>query len=72
MRIILTLEVEGEPAEDAAEGEVLELGDVGTSGRWDLTGGEGVGRVLRLAGAGVLGLGGLGLAVAGALVLRRR
>lgn len=72
VRLILTLEVEGEVAEDAAEGEVLELGDVGTSGRWDLTGGEGVGRVLRLAGAGVLGLGGLGLAVAGALVLRRR
>ena len=64
MRLILTLEVEGDPAEDAAEGPVLELGDIRT--------GPGTAVVLRLAGAGALGLVGLALAAAGAFVLRPR
>lgn len=64
VRLILTLEVEGDPAEDAAEGPVLELGDIRT--------GPGTAVVLRLAGAGALGLVGLALAAAGAFVLRPR
>lgn len=73
VRIILTLEVEGEPAPDAAEVPVLELGDTSASPRWGvLDGGEGTARVLRLAGAGVLAVAGLVLATAGALVLRPR
>ena len=53
-----------DPAEDAAEGPVLELGDIRT--------GPGTAVVLRLAGAGALGLVGLALAAAGAFVLRPR
>lgn len=64
VRLILTLEVEGDPAEDAAEGPVLELGDIRT--------GPGTAVVLRLAGAGALGLVGLALAAGGAFVLRPR
>jgi hypothetical protein len=73
MRIVLTLEVEGEPAEDAAEGTVLELGDARASGGWHLLdGGEETARALRLAGAGALAVAGLGLGAAGVLVLRPR
>lgn len=69
---ILTLEVEGEVAEDAAEGTVLELGDT-TSHRGGLLDPTTMtGRVLLYGGAGMLGLLGLALGVAGVLVLRPR
>jgi len=77
VRLVLTLEVEGEVSGDAAEGDVLELGD--TSGS---DGGEGLlglgdwspARLLMLAGAAVLGVLGLVAFVAGSavLLLRRR
>lgn len=68
VRLILTLELEGEPAEDAAEGTVLELGDLGGGpGTW------GIGRIGLLVGAGLLSL--VGLAALGggtALLLGER
>lgn len=70
---ILTLEVEGEVAEDAAEGTVLELGDTTASSRGGLLDPETTtGRILLYAGAGGLGLLALVLGVTGVLVLRLR
>lgn len=78
VRLILTLEVEGEVAADAAEGEVLELGETAGSeggdsgllsiGQWSTA------RIAMLAGAALLGVLALltGLAGAAVLVLRRR
>ncbi|MGO1199725.1 MAG: hypothetical protein ACTHV2_00315 [Brachybacterium sp.] len=72
--VVLTLEVEGEVAEDAPEGTVLELGEttvtrgplssLGIDASW--------GRLARFGGAGLLILLGLLTAIAGMLVLRMR
>ena len=68
VRLILTLEVAGEPLADAAETPVLEMGETAST-----LGGEiSWGRIAKLLGAGVLGLTGLVTGVAGAVVLRRR
>lgn len=73
VRLILTLEVEGEVAEDAAEGDVLQLGDASSESRRGPLGGDWTaGRIALLAGAGVLGVLGLGTGLAGVLVLIRR
>ncbi|WP_193104323.1 hypothetical protein [Brachybacterium sp. FME24] len=73
--LILTLEVEGEVAKDAADGTVLELGETtSTAGAGGgLFGGQGgLGRVAMIAGAGLLTVMALVSGVAGALVLRLR
>lgn len=74
VRLILTLEVEGEPAEDAAEGSVLELGDatvqhgplsaLGIDASWS--------RLAAFTGAGALTMLGMLSGLAGVLVLRHR
>ena len=68
VRLILTLEVEGEPLEDAAEPPVLEMGEDASM----LSGELSWARIARFLGAGVLGLTGLVTGVTGAVVLRRR
>lgn len=77
VRLVLTLEVEGEVSDDAAEGDVLELGEIsGSDGGGGLLGlGDwSPARLLMLAGAAVLGLLGLVTFLAGSavLLLRRR
>ncbi len=62
--LILTLEVEGEVAEDAAEGTVLQLGETGAA--------AGAPRLALLIGGGLLTLMALLTGVAGVLVLRLR
>jgi len=72
--VVLTLEVEGEPSEDAPDGTVLELGTttvehgplaaLGIEASWA--------RLATYAGAGALALLGLVTGVAGVLVLRLR
>ncbi|GAA1488428.1 hypothetical protein GCM10009626_11740 [Brachybacterium sacelli] len=73
--LILTLEVEGEVAEDAAESPVLELGET-TSGAGDRAGllgiDGGLGRIALFVGAGLLTLMALTTGTAGVLVLRLR
>ncbi|ATG55248.1 hypothetical protein CFK41_11100 [Brachybacterium ginsengisoli] len=74
VRLILTLEVEGDPAEGAAEGSVLELGDatmqhgplsaLGIDASWS--------RLAAFAGAGALTMLGVLSGLAGVLVLRHR
>ncbi|MFC7458586.1 hypothetical protein ACFQS2_15465 [Brachybacterium sp. GCM10030267] len=72
LRLILTLEVEGEVAPDAVEGTVLELGET-TSQRDGLFGSAGgLGRVAMFVGAGLLTVTALVTGVAGILVLRLR
>ncbi len=67
--VVLTLEVEGEVAEDAAEGTVLELGETTvSSGPLDGS----LGRIALVVGAGMLTLLALVTGVAGVLVLRLR
>lgn len=72
--VVLTLELDGEPAEDAPEGSVLELGEPflerGPLARLGLDA-AGV-RLLQIGGAGALTLLGLLLGLSGVLVLRRR
>lgn len=69
LTLILTLELEGEAAEDAAEGTVLELGQSG-GGLWSAE--SPVARTVLLIAAAALGLFAVVLAAAGVLVLRRR
>lgn len=72
--VVLTLEVEGEPAEDATEGSVLELGETTeTSGPLTSLGIDASwGRLAMFGGAGLLALIGLVTSIAGVLVLRLR
>ena len=72
--VVLTLEVEGEPDEDAPAGPVLELGEtavtrgplssLGIDASW--------GRLAKFGGAGLLAVIGLVTSIAGVLVLRLR
>lgn len=72
--VVLTLEVEGDPAEDAPEGSVLELGQttlehgplavLGIDASW--------GQLVKFGGAGMLTVLGLLAGIAGVLVLRLR
>lgn len=72
--LILTLEVEGDVAEDAADGTVLELGDTtsGSSSGGFLGLDGGLGRAALFAAAGLLALMALVTGAAGVLVLRLR
>lgn len=72
--VVLTLEVDGEVAEDAPEGTVLELGETRvTSGPLSSLGIDASwGRLAMFAGAGALTLLGLLSSIAGVLVLRMR
>ena len=72
--VVLTLEVEGEVAEDAPEGTVLELGETAvTSGPLSSLGIDASwGRLAMFGGAGLLTLLGLLSGIAGVLVLRMR
>lgn len=72
VRLILTLEVEGETAEGAADGSVLELGDAESTSAGFFGGSAAMVRSLQLAGAAVLALVALVLGAAGVLVLRPR
>ncbi|ASK66703.1 hypothetical protein CFK39_13795 [Brachybacterium avium] len=72
--VVLTLEVDGEVAEDAPEGSVLELGETTvTSGPLSFAGIDASwGRLAMFGGAGLLTLLGLLTGIAGMLVLRMR
>ena len=72
--LVLTLEVDGEIAADAADGTVLELGDTtsGSSPGGFLGLGDGLGRIALFVGAGLLALIALVTGAAGILVLRLR
>ncbi|MGP9537584.1 hypothetical protein ACT3SP_06205 [Brachybacterium sp. AOP43-C2-M15] len=72
--VVLTLELDGEIAEDDPEGTVLELGETGVDrGLLASLGiGTSAGRLVMLAGAGALTLAGLVTGAAGVLVLRLR
>ncbi|MGO2822595.1 MAG: hypothetical protein ACTIA5_17495, partial [Brachybacterium tyrofermentans] len=72
--LVLTLEVEGDIAADAADGTVLELGDTtsGSSPGGFLGLGDGLGRIALFVGAGLLALIALVTGAAGILVLRLR
>ena len=77
VRLVLTLEVQGEVAADAAEGDVLELGEISgseASEGWLGLGDWSPARLLMLAGAAGLGVLGLVTFLAGSalLLLRRR
>src|SRR5690625_7369247 len=69
VRLVLTLEVQGEVAADAAEGDVLELGEISGSEAgegWLGLGDWSPARLLMLAGAAGLGAVGLAACRAGA------
>lgn len=70
--VILTLEVEGEVADDAAEGTVLELGDTTSRELGGFLGLGGLGRTAMFVGAGLLTLTAGVTGIAGVLVLRLR